>query len=76
MTKLKAVAIVAAILFLTGCSQSTSGSIEEPTDKDETLEYHFVFKQEVEDGNSVTCVWVKDGYAGGLSCDWVGYHSE
>jgi len=69
MKRLLLVAASAALL-LSGCAS------EGQTIGTYAPESHYVFQQEVEPGKFVTCVWAKQGYGGGLSCDWVGYHSE
>jgi hypothetical protein len=64
----KTIALIAAglsMLALTGCGHSTG---------EETSEYypetHYVFEQEMPNGEVVNCVWAKSGYGGGLSCDF------
>lgn len=66
--------VVMTLLAATGCASA------EQVGTEKTGEYypgdHYVFEQEVEPGNFVTCVWAKSGYGGGVSCDWVGYHNN
>lgn len=81
------VGVVAGLVFVSGLSAcgvevstSESEGNAEPSVKvvdgdADSYEYAVVTK-EVEPGHSVTCV-VYDSYkAGGLSCDWAGYHAE
>jgi len=59
---------VGAILALTGCGNGDGA------DGNGAPYVHYTFQQQLPDGGSVLCVWVKSGYGGGLSCDWVGLH--
>ena len=56
-----ALAIVLAII-LAGCGIQAAGS--------SAPDQHFVFEQELPDGQTVLCVWASWGTAGGPSCDW------
>lgn len=61
-----ALATVLLTLTLAGC--------EAPTGATERIRDNSVFEKtaELSDGRTVTCVAMKLGYAGGLSCDWGG----
>lgn len=79
------VGVVAGLMLvggLAGCGEasSTPDAGAEPSvevrDGDSAYSEYVVVKKEVEPGQFVTCV-VYDSYkAGGLSCDWEGYHAE
>lgn len=60
-------AVCAGALALAGCGiqEGSESSSHYPVS-------HYTFVQELPDGDSVLCVWAKDGYGGGLSCDWEG----
>lgn len=70
MKKILTVIGAVAILALSGCAASEGETVGTYAPQS-----HYVFQQEVESGRFVTCVWAKNGYGGGLSCDWVGYHA-
>ncbi|AEK08029.1 hypothetical protein ANAYA_70 [Mycobacterium phage Anaya] len=56
--------VVILALTLTGCSgtdQETGNTVPS------WIAPHSV---DLPDGRRVLCVWEKDGYGGGLSCDW------
>jgi len=62
-------------LALTGCAGGPSGagnggSTDPELNAQLTPSTHYSFVQELQDGRKVLCVWAKDGYGGGLSCDW------
>jgi len=59
-------------LGLTGCSAGSAngGSTDPEINAQLTPSTHYSFVQELQDGRKVLCVWAKDGYGGGLSCDW------
>jgi len=59
-------------LALTGCSAGSGngGSTDPEINAQLTPGTHYSFVQELQDGRKVLCVWAKDGYGGGLSCDW------
>lgn len=60
-------ALALASVFLVGCGtaegEETPGKNYPPT--------HYSFYQDTPEGK-VLCIWAKDGYGGGLSCDWSG----
>lgn len=72
----KILAVGAAVLVavsLAGCGASEPESAE--SGKQRTTETNYTFYQKLPNGERVLCVWAKDGYGGGLSCDWAGLHS-
>jgi hypothetical protein len=54
----------AAALLLTACG---SGHDAEGHERPRTVQPHYV---DLPDGRRVLCVWEKQGYGGGVSCDW------
>jgi uncharacterized lipoprotein NlpE involved in copper resistance len=56
-------AIIAGLLMLSGCSNEdgTGGFAGR---------YENTFYVDTVDGRSIPCVYVKQGYGAGLSCDW------
>lgn len=77
MKKIAAILGGAVLLVsLTSCAQR--GGVDENGNPaaETSVPATVVFKQPVPQGGSVTCVASKNGYAGGLSCDWVGYHLD
>lgn len=72
--RLAAVAAAATLLtlVLTGCTSEAGngGSTDPEINAQLTPHTHYSFVQELQDGRKVLCVWAKDGYGGGLSCDW------
>lgn len=76
------VGVVAGLMLMTGLAGCGATSLDgtEPSvevrDGDGANSEYSVVTKEVEPGQFVTCV-VYDSYqAGGLSCDWEGYHAE
>ncbi len=67
-----ALALAAVLLAATGCGETEGAEDTGATDdgtNTSTPESHYSFWQETPNGD-VLCVWAKDGYGGGLSCDW------
>jgi hypothetical protein len=60
--------IVLAAATLTGCA--TSGNTDEARQNDNEIGGVRTSYVELPDGRTVLCVSNKQGYAGGLSCDW------
>jgi hypothetical protein len=58
-----AAAAAALAFLLTGCGGQDSDGNERPG----SVQPHTV---DLPDGRSVLCVWEKQGYGGGVSCDW------
>lgn len=50
---------------LTGCLPTNEG--HDPTSSSSVL---YEYRQPLGDGRTVTCLALRSGYAGGLSCDW------
>lgn len=65
----KTVATLAILttLALTGC---TNAPTAEPAPATNDSQYHWEQRVILEDGRTVVCVTYKQGYGGGLSCDW------
>lgn len=62
---MKRTALVLAVLALTACSNDPSAPNTEP-------EGRFTVVTVDVNGRDVPCVTWKNGYAGGLDCDWSG----
>lgn len=69
MTRLvKAALTVAAVLAVTGCGDSDPAN--GPANPDPSPGGYFRTVTVNVDGRQVPCVTWKQGYAGGISCDW------
>jgi len=57
--------LIVSAASLTGCGiqegQETSKNYPES---------HYVFEQEMPNGDRIQCIWAKSGYGGGPSCDF------
>ena len=69
MKKTLATLAIAATFALTGCAP---GPTAEPNEAPSGSRYHWEEHVELQDGRTVVCVTFKQGYGGGLSCDWAG----
>lgn len=54
------ITVIALAAALTACSEQ--GEVTEREAEE--------FTQTTSDGEAVVCLWFKDGYGGGLSCNW------
>lgn len=75
--KTTALLAIAAALTLGGCAAvPATGSGADSTgvsDPSSNVSYdHWEQHVDLEDGRTVVCVTFKQGYGGGLSCDWAG----
>ena len=59
---------VLAAVTAAGCSYQ-DGDGQTKTIFDRSIKPHYV---PLPNGGQVLCIWEKDGYGGGLSCDWQG----
>lgn len=58
--------LFAAVMSLAGCTPANEVRLQEGNENTRLTEVH----QVLSDGRTVTCLKYKNGYAGGLSCDW------
>lgn len=67
------IAASAAALFLTGCTSSTVDDQGRVVSSDSAMKPDVrVFETVLPDGNTTVCVFAKQGYGGGLDCDFDG----